>query len=147
MFRLAVSGYRNFRDAPFLAAKLDALLAARLPGAVILEGGAAGADELARDYADARGLVWITFPADWKRHGKKAGPIRNSEMVANCDALVAFRAPQSIGTTDAVGKAVLSRTPVVVFDVVLDAAGLVVSHTTVNYNRSRLTPVSPGRVS
>ena len=38
------------------------------------------------------------FPADWERHGKAAGYIRNREMAQNADALVAFWDGESRGT-------------------------------------------------
>ena len=37
-------------------------------------------------------------PADWERHGKAAGPIRNAEMADVSDALIAFWDGQSCGT-------------------------------------------------
>jgi len=39
-----------------------------------------GADLLAREYARKRGRKVHEFPADWDKHKKAAGPIRNEEM-------------------------------------------------------------------
>lgn len=78
--RVIVAGSRNFRDRNFLFQKLDTLTARlRLP--VIAQGHAAGADRLAIEWADSRLVPYKNFPADWERYGKKAGPIRNQEMV------------------------------------------------------------------
>ena len=48
---------------------------------VVIEGGALGADRLAARYAAAAGLEVLTFPADWQRYGRAAGPIRNKQML------------------------------------------------------------------
>lgn len=40
----------------------------------------------------------IHFPANWDKHGKSAGHIRNAEMAKYADALVAFWDGKSKGT-------------------------------------------------
>lgn len=52
----------------------------------IIAGGARGVDTWAAEWAnsmqDATGDVTLqVFPADWKTHGKKAGWVRNNQMV------------------------------------------------------------------
>jgi hypothetical protein len=50
-------------------------------------------------------------PADWKKHGKAAGPIRNSYMAKlGADLCIAF--PGGSGTTDMVNKAKRAGIPV-----------------------------------
>lgn len=45
-------------------------------------------------------------PADWKTHGKAAGPIRNQEMVdAGADMCIAFPMGKSTGTRDCIKRA------------------------------------------
>ena len=48
-----------------------------------------------------------TYPADWDRHGKSAGPIRNRQMLAegHPDLVVAFPDTVSRGTWDMIGAA------------------------------------------
>lgn len=50
----------------------------------LIHGGAAGADDLGGAWAASFGGVIKVdvYPADWQRHGKKAGFLRNLEMVA-----------------------------------------------------------------
>lgn len=48
------------------------------------------ADSLGERYAQERGLAIERHPADWNAHGRAAGPIRNEEMAATADALIAF---------------------------------------------------------
>lgn len=47
---------------------------------VIVEGGAQGADRLAREYAEGRGLKLDEFRAEWSKYGRAAGPKRNDRM-------------------------------------------------------------------
>ena len=47
----------------------------------IMHGAARGADRLAGEAAISFGVPVKEFPADWATHGKKAGPIRNREML------------------------------------------------------------------
>lgn len=58
---------------------------------VVVHGGAHGADRIAGAWAIANGLKVEVHPADWDRHGKSAGLIRNQEMVdAGADVALAF---------------------------------------------------------
>jgi len=82
---------------------------ARLAGLDITEvicGCARGADTGGEQWAQERGIPVKRFPADWNRHGKAAGPIRNCEMVKAAEALVAF--PGGRGTDHTV-RAALER--------------------------------------
>lgn len=79
-----VTGGRDFSDKE----KVFSALTEINPDTVI-QGGANGADSLARDFAKSNNKKLITFHADWKAHGKSAGPIRNGEMLkANPEAIV-----------------------------------------------------------
>lgn len=61
----------------------------------VIEGGARGADRIAGQWA-ARyrqiGVGWVRFDAHWQGHGKRAGAIRNQEMLEyGPDVVVAFK--------------------------------------------------------
>ncbi len=66
----------------------------------IISGEAGGADMLAKQYAEECGWNYEGYPADWNTYGKRAGPIRNNEMLVKGkpDLVVAFLAPNSRGT-------------------------------------------------
>ena len=49
--------------------------------ALVIEGGATGADTCGKLAAMELDLPYSEFPADWKQYGTRAGPIRNSEML------------------------------------------------------------------
>lgn len=97
MTRVLVCGGRDFTNADLLNRELDRLHAEHGFGGLI-EGGAPGADTLAGVWADARGVPRQTFPADWKKHRRAAGPIRNQQMLdeGKPDLVVAF--PGGTGT-------------------------------------------------
>lgn len=102
--RVLVCGGCKFADMPFLFSVLDGLNAEH-PFTLVIEGGARGADSLARLWAKARRVKLEEFPADWRRHGKMAGPLRNTQMLkeGKPDLVVAF--PGGVGTFDMVDKA------------------------------------------
>ena len=65
---------------------------------IIISGHCSGVDMMAERYAEEKGLKTEIFPADWKRYGKAAGPVRNKTMVDNCDRVIAFWDNKSRGT-------------------------------------------------
>lgn len=64
----------------------------------IVSGGAKGADAIGEKVAIANGIPVKKFPADWEGLGKRAGFVRNAEMVEYADALLAFWDGESKGT-------------------------------------------------
>lgn len=82
---------------------------------VVVSGGAPGVDTWAKEAAETFGLRTKIFPADWEKHGKAAGPIRNAEIVAFSDRVVAFWDGKSRGTLDTIKKARAAGKPVVIF--------------------------------
>lgn len=72
---------------------------------LVIEGGASGADALAREWCALNKVPNKTYRANWNSHGRAAGPMRNEVMVReNKDAvLVAF--PGGRGTEDCVARA------------------------------------------
>lgn len=102
--RLLVTGGLDYRN---LAAVEHALTAAhaKRPITMLIEGGADGADRLAREWAKKNGIPVETEEADWKRYGPAAGPIRNELMLTRWrpDGVVAF--PGNKGTRDMIMQA------------------------------------------
>lgn len=71
----------------------------------VISGGCAGPDLLGERWALHNLIPKRTFVADWKNLGKAAGPIRNSEMAANADALILIWDGESRGSQDMLNKA------------------------------------------
>jgi len=92
--RVLVCGSRTFSDV-IICSMLDGI-ADRMLNAksalVIITGMARGADTIAVDWANANGITLHEYPADWERHGRRAGYLRNVEMLerGNPDLVLAF---------------------------------------------------------
>ena len=103
--RVLVCGGRNYSDKGAVFAALDDLrqLHGRL---TIIQGGAAGADHLARKWCERQNSVhMINEPADWKAHGRAAGPIRNQRMLDDHKPHLVLAFPGGRGTADMVRRA------------------------------------------
>lgn len=82
----------------------------------ILHGAAKGADTIAADWASAYGYQVCAFPADWKTHGKRAGILRNLQMLdERPDLVLAFQVNGSRGTQHTLDEARRRGIPVEVF--------------------------------
>ena len=68
----------------------------------IVAGGANGVDTLAEWWAKRNKIEFVAYPARWDKFGKKAGIIRNHEMIEFCDVLIAFWDGNSKGTLDSI---------------------------------------------
>jgi hypothetical protein len=102
-----VTGGRDYSNSERVFAELD-----RVKPDLLIEGGATGADALARKWAEDRGVHYVAVPALWNSYGNAAGPRRNIVMVSllaalassGCDCLVvAF--PGGRGTRNCVAAA------------------------------------------
>jgi hypothetical protein len=96
--KVIVCGGRDYWNRDHVFAALDRLL--RLRGIdLLIQGGATGADALAKQWCELRGVKCKTCPADWGRLGKRAGYVRNRYMLTFMpDGVVAF--PGGRGTAD-----------------------------------------------
>lgn len=114
VFVLLVCSGRDYANRRAVFAKLDAekaVVEERGWSLHIVQGGAEGADAFAREWAQSRCVPMTTYPANWNRDGKAAGPIRNQQMIeTEPDAVLAF--PGGRGTADMVRRARLHEVPV-----------------------------------
>lgn len=99
--RILVCGGRDFAGVELLFGALDGIHRAR-PIMHVVHGTARGADTMAGRWARTNGIAVTSYPADWKRHGKAAGAIRNRVMLKqeNPDVVIAF--PGGKGTENMV---------------------------------------------
>lgn len=97
--RVLIYGSRTWTDPEPIRAYVTALAV----DAVVITGGAQGADWIAWESARDLGLKQQVFPAMWATDGKAAGPIRNQRMIDEGKPTRAhgFRMPgNSPGTDD-----------------------------------------------
>jgi len=102
--RVLVCGGRDFADQCAVDRCLDGLHD-ELGITRIIEGGARGADRFAYEWGAINCVRVEHFVADWKTHGRAAGPIRNQQMLeeGEPDLVVAF--PGGRGTADMIRRA------------------------------------------
>ena len=120
--RVLGCGGRGYADQAMLFGALD--MEAEVNGvSAIIQGEADGADKLARLWAHSRGVPCEGYAADWRQHGRAAGPIRNQQMldVAMPDKVFAFAGGR--GTADMVRRAKLAGVSVAEFATPPVAAG------------------------
>lgn len=100
---IVVCGGRKYDDRGRLFYVLD-WLQERYGISLLVHGGAKGADALANEWAKLRDVECIVHEAEWERHGRSAGPIRNAEMLNHEPKLVvAF--PGGVGTANMISLA------------------------------------------
>lgn len=85
--KLIIAGSRHLEE----PSVLPLLMEWRAMGSDVTEvvsGGCRGVDAAGELYASYVDLPVKQFPADWKTHGRAAGPIRNKQMAEYADALL-----------------------------------------------------------
>lgn len=111
--RVLVCGGRKFYNKLLLKKTLDELHT-KQPIKCIIQGGATGADFLAKHWATAYGgpaMKMEEYKADWVGQGRSAGPKRNAIMLQTSkpDLVIAFGSEKNgtrgKGTADMVRKA------------------------------------------
>ena len=83
-----IAGGRNFKDYLMLKKQVDYYQLHKNQITEVVSGGAAGADTLGEQYALENNIPIKVFNADWNKHGRAAGPIRNGQMAEYADAAI-----------------------------------------------------------
>ena len=98
IMKVIICGGRDFDDLMLLAERMGHFTQ-RAFHVQVISGKAKGADSLgeiwARDFTD---MPVLEFPADWDKHGRRAGWIRNNQMAEVATHVVAFWDGKSRGT-------------------------------------------------
>jgi hypothetical protein len=101
--RILVCGSRDWTDGDAIA---DRLADFATDNPTIIHGGARGADTMAENIASLYGYKIERFPAEWARHGKRAGFMRNLAMLdTKPDLVLAFQSNGSKGTQHTIDEA------------------------------------------
>jgi hypothetical protein len=103
MMLVLVCGSRDWADPGAIYDELH-----KLPRSVIRHGGGRGADRMAGHIASRLGHIVQVFNADWERYGRRAGIMRNIEMLDTAPTpsmVLAFRqSPDSRGTNHTIAE-------------------------------------------
>lgn len=109
--RILVCGGRHFDDYALLEKTIDDIVAENcLKGVEIVSGHCDGADKLGELYAEKHFSALKIFPAEWKKYGKRAGPMRNKQMVDYISGfknkiVIAFVSENTKGTRNTIALA------------------------------------------
>jgi len=93
--KLAIIGSRTFNDYKLLQEILEQH---KSKITLVVSGAAKGADSLGEKWALENNIQTLIFPAEWGKYGKRAGYIRNEDIIKNCDYCIAFWDGESKGT-------------------------------------------------
>lgn len=112
---LIVAGSRTITDPHHLDDAMAACGWAELVTEVISGCEPRGVDRLGERWAESRGIPVKRFPAAWSEHGKKAGPMRNTDMIIYAKAhqgrLLVCWDGASKGTGHCLGQAKVFKVP------------------------------------
>lgn len=97
-----IAGSRDYHNYDTL---LEAIAESNWQISQVVSGGAKGVDRLGEEYATVMNLPLHIYEADWERHGRAAGPLRNAKMAENADALIALWDGKSRGTKNMIETA------------------------------------------
>jgi hypothetical protein len=114
---LCISGYRKFEDYNKFKEEVDKFIADNGMPEVMYFGECTGTDKLALQYAIENEIPYQIYYADWKKHGLKAGPLRNQEMITISTHLLAFLSKDSKGTKSAISLAKKQNVHITVVDI------------------------------
>src|SRR5688572_7418190 len=102
--RVLVCGGRDYDNALRVFFQLDSLRRQH-DFLIVIQGGANGADKLAREWCMRRQVSFVTVEAEWETHGKAAGPMRNQKMLDLYEPEIVLAFPGGRGTADMVRRA------------------------------------------
>ncbi len=97
--KLAIIGSRTFENYDFLNETLEQY---KPKITLVVSGAAKGADSLGEKWATKNNIKTLIFPANWDKYGKRAGFVRNEDIIKNCDCCVAFWDGKSKGTSHSI---------------------------------------------
>lgn len=115
MFTLIVSGSRHWDDRETLFHALDEVKKSHETLRVV-QGGCDGVDFLTAHWCLENEVPCVTCKADWKTHGRSAGPIRNRRMLEDFkpDLVYCFPQANSRGTRNMISLARTKGLPLLI---------------------------------
>jgi hypothetical protein len=96
--RVLVCGGRYFEDWDLLDRTLTEWYHTQGTEPLLIHGAARGADQMAGNWATVNSCPMQVFPADWDKHGRAAGILRNIQMLEEGKPDLVFAFPGGRGT-------------------------------------------------
>lgn len=119
--KLAIIGSRAFNNYPLLKETVlrhfvgyDALTCTEIWPEEIVSGGANGADSLAKAFAIEHNILLKEFLPDWDKYGKRAGFLRNQDIITRADWVLCFWDGTSKGTGNSLSIAKKLKKPTLI---------------------------------
>ena len=108
MMKIIIAGSRSLSNYELVARECDRFIGEYFSDCdieVVSGSCGHGADAIGEKYAADRGYPVVKFPADWNRHGRTAGPIRNAQMADYANAAIVFWDGKSRGSMNMISLA------------------------------------------
>lgn len=97
--KVAIIGSRSFNNYALLNETLEPI---KPQITQVISGAAKGADSMGEQWASDNQIDTNIFPANWSLYGKRAGFVRNEDIIKNCDLCIAFWDGKSKGTAHSI---------------------------------------------
>jgi len=105
MIYIGIVGSRDFTNYEFVSKEINKYLQTFKEEITIVSGDCRGIDFLVQRYSKEFNIPFIKHVAQWDKYGKRAGPIRNKQIVDSITHLLAFPKNTSIGTFSTINLA------------------------------------------
>ena len=112
--KYAIVGSREFPDKVFVESITQQLINDD-PDFILVSGGARGVDTWGSDVAIKNNKLSIVHYADWNKHGKKAGFLRNHDIINDANMVYAFWDGTSKGTKHSIDLAIKAGKPLNIY--------------------------------
>lgn len=113
--RLIIAGGRDFVQQSYFDATMVGYTSLHgLPEEIVSGKCLTGADKMGEELAVKEGIPVKEFVADWDKHGKAAGPIRNRQMAEYADIAIVFWDGKSRGSKNMIDEMNRLNKPVTV---------------------------------
>jgi len=118
--RVCICGDRNYTCIENIEKEILLLKEKYNDNLLIITGKCQGVDNLAERVSIKHNIKHIEYPADWKKYGKAAGPIRNKQMIqeGKPELVIAFHnnIKHSKGTKNMVNQCLAENIEVILIE-------------------------------
>jgi hypothetical protein len=100
-YKVGIVGSRTFYNYDLLKNTMDKL-SSLLKISHVVSGGANGADKLGEQWAKENNIPTIIYEPEWNKYGKRAGFLRNKQIIEESNCVIAFWDSVSKGTLSSI---------------------------------------------